>query len=305
MNPRQPVYIVSKGRWQPERGLTTRYLHRMGVPHYIVVEGQERKDYEATAGPLATILTLDPEYQRTFDTCDPALDDRLGPGSGPPRNFAWDHAKADGFPWYWCMDDNIRGFYRLTRNRKYMVTDGTILRAMEDFVDRYENVAMAGPNYDFFAPARQRLSPFEQNTRIYSCNLIRTDLPYRWRCRFNEDTDLSLRMLKDGWCTILFWAFLAKKAVTQSVSGGYAEIYREFGTIPKTEVLLKLHPDVTRMFWRYGRWHHYVDYTAFRRNKLRLKPGVVIPDEPNEYGMKLERRTGDEWRPADEPTYRV
>jgi hypothetical protein len=33
--------------------------------------------------------------------------------------------------------------------------------------------------------------------------------------------------------------------------------------------------------------HADVDYRRFKRTKLRLKPGIVIPDEPNEYGMKL------------------
>jgi len=28
--------------------------------------------------------------------------------------------------------------------------------------------------------------------------LIRNDIPYRWRAKYNEDTDLSLRVLKDG-----------------------------------------------------------------------------------------------------------
>jgi len=44
--------------------------------------------------------------------------------------------------------------------------------------------------------------------------LIRNDVPYRWRGRYNEDTDLSLRMLKDRWCTIQFNAFLQGKAAT-------------------------------------------------------------------------------------------
>ncbi len=78
----------------------------------------------------------------------------------------------------------------------------------KDFVLRYENIAMAGPNYFMFAPRKRKHPPFSLNTRIYSCNLIRNDLPFRWRARYNEDTDLSLRMLKAGWCTVLFYVFL-------------------------------------------------------------------------------------------------
>ena len=48
-----------------------------------------------------------------------------------------------------------------------------------------------------------------------------------------------------------------------------------------------MHPDVASLVWKYGRWHHFVDYTPFKINKLKLKPDVVLPDGNNEYGMKL------------------
>jgi hypothetical protein len=88
---------------------------------------------------------------------------------------------------------------------------------MEEFVLRYKNIAMAGPQYWMFAPSRAKLPPFVVGTRIYSCNLIRNDVPFRWRGRYNEDTDLSLRVLKDGLCTIQFNAFLCGKITTQRI----------------------------------------------------------------------------------------
>jgi hypothetical protein len=54
--------------------------------------------------------------------------------------------------------------------------------------------------------------------------------------------------------------------------------------------LVEQHPDVTTIKWKWGRWQHQVDYSRFKRNKLIKRPDVVIPDEPNEYGMKLVRR---------------
>ncbi len=48
------------------------------------------------------------------------------------------------------MDDNINGFYRLNHNLKIQVSDGTIFQCMEDFVNRYNNISMAGPNYFMF-----------------------------------------------------------------------------------------------------------------------------------------------------------
>lgn len=294
MNPRYPVYIVSKGRW--ESRLTARTLATMGVPFFIVVEEQERPMYEAaiTGG---TILTLDPEYQRTYDTYDD-LGDAKSKGPGPARNFAWDHAISLGHDSHWVMDDNIRDFYRFHRNQKIRVIDGTCLRAMEDFCDRYENVAMAGPHYQYFVAQRTKYPPFTPNTRIYSCNLIRNHLPYRWRGRYNEDTDLSLRMLKDGWCTIQFYAFLSGKITTQVMTGGNTdEFYAKEGTLEKSRMLVRMHPDVTRLVWKYNRWHHHVDYRPFANNQLRRRPDAVIPDAPNEYGMALKEVGREAIRP--------
>ena len=43
-NPTNPVYIVSKGRH--ESMITSKSLSRMKVPHYIVIEPQDEKDYD-------------------------------------------------------------------------------------------------------------------------------------------------------------------------------------------------------------------------------------------------------------------
>lgn len=295
MNPRFPLYIVSKGRHETRH--TSKALESMRVPYFIIIEEQEF-DLYASVIDKSKILVLDQRFKDEFDTF-PGVNRKDWPrnedgsvkstGSGPARNFAWNHSIESGFSHHWVMDDNIRSFYRLNQNSKIKVSDGTIFHAMEDFVLRYMNVGMAGPNYVFFAKQRQQLRPFIKNTRIYSCNLIRNDLPYRWRCRYNEDTDLSLRMLKDGWCTVLFNAFLQQKLVTQSVKGGNTdEFYAKEGTLVKSKMLVDLHPDCTRLVFKFKRWHHYADYNRFKNNALVKKAGVEISDEINEFGMSLQ-----------------
>lgn len=287
MNPRFPIYIPSKGRWDSR--ITVRCLDRLGVPYHVIVEAQEYDAY-ARVIPPDRLLVLDPAYQRDYDTCDD-LGDAKSKGPGPARNFAWDHAIAHGHAWHWVMDDNLRNFYRLNNNLKLQLADGTGLYVMEDFALRYTNVAMAGPNYEMFIPRKAKGPPFHINTRIYSCNLIRNDVPHRWRGRYNEDTILSLDMLKDGWCTVLFNAFMCDKVRTQLVPGGNtAEFYAKEGTLPKSRMLARVHPDVARVTWRFQRWHHHVDYRPFRRNRLIRKPDAAIPEGINEYGMVLQRR---------------
>lgn len=284
MNPHFPVYIVSKNR--ADSRLTSRTLEAMKVPYYIVVEEEQYEMYRSVID-RQKVLVLDKQYQRDYDTCDD-LGDTKSKGPGAARNFAWEHSIAAGFTWHWVMDDNIRNFYRLHQNTRYTVADGTCLRAMEDFALRYQNIGMAGPAYRFFIAARCKHPPFVANTRIYSCNLIRNDVPFRWRGRYNEDTDLSLRMLKAGWCTVQFKVFLQGKEATQTVRGGCnTDFYQKEGTLPKSQMLVKLHPDVAKLTYRFHRAHHFVDYRKFKTLKLIRRPDV---SQAKQYSMQLVDR---------------
>lgn len=280
MNPKYPVYIISKGRW--ESRLTAKALERIGVPFRIVIEPQEYDDYAAVIDE-SKILIL------PFSN--------LGHGSIPARNWVWEHSVSEGHERHWILDDNIKGFYRFNQNKRVAVGDGTIFRAAEDFTDRYVNVALSGFQYYMFAVStltRPTFDPLILNTRIYSCILIKNDIPYRWRGRYNEDTDLSLRALKDGWCTVLFYAFLADKQATMTMKGGNTEaLYlldgQADGRLLMAQSLQQQHPDVVTIRRRWGRWQHKVDYRPFKRNRLRLKQGLEIQSGQNEYGMKLVR----------------
>jgi len=203
VNPRYPVYVISKGRW--ESRLTVKALEKIAVPYHVVVEPQEFDQYATVIDP-SKILTL------PFSN--------LGQGSIPARNWVWEHSISNGDDRHWILDDNINGFYRLNNNLKLPVGSGATFRAIEDFSDRYTNVAISGMNYFMFAKRKDPIPPIVMNTRIYSCILLKNDTQFRWRGRYNEDTDLSLRVLKDGHCTVLFNAFLAMKMTTMSIGGG-------------------------------------------------------------------------------------
>lgn len=284
---RYPIYIPSRGRWERPFRLTVRYLERMGIPHYLIVEADEAAAYGKVINPTyTTLLELDPAYQRDYDPLC-ALPPGASRGSGPARNFAWDHARANGAARHWVVDDNIAGFYRYQHNRKILALTHTFFDAMEDFTDRYENVLMSGPHYEHFVLRYAKHPPFLLNSRIYSCNLIQTNAPFHWRGRYNEDTILSLDMLKAGYCTVLFIAFLQNKVATQRLQGGNTdELYRD-GTLAKSQMLVRAHPDVARLVRKWNRWHHHVDYGPFKHNKLKRRDDIEIPTEPNEYDMKL------------------
>lgn len=277
-DPRYPVYVISKGR--ADSRLTAKALEEIGVSYRIVIEPQEYAEYAAV---------IDPENIEVLPFSN------LGSGSIPARNWVWEHSRNRGDARHWILDDNIKWFARYHRNKKARLTTGVGFRVIEDLADRYENVALAGMQYEFLVLASGRFAPVIVNTRIYSCILIRNDLPFRWRGRYNEDTDLSLRCLKAGECTILVSAIVCKKMATMRMKGGNTEeLYRHDanrdGRLDMAKSLQQQHPDVVRIKRRWGRWQHVVDYRRFRNNKLKLRGGVVIPTEVNDYGMTLVTR---------------
>lgn len=292
--PKYPLYIVSKGRY--DMRLTADSLEKMKVPYNIVVEEHEYELYKAKINPkYGRVIVLDPDYKKNYDTFD-ELGLTKGVGPGAARNFAWDHSASEGFEKHWVLDDNIRGFFRLHENKRIGVWNGSGFRACEDFTDRFINAPVTGLQYRGFAPANEKKPAFSLNTRIYSCLLIENSCKHKWRGRYNEDTDLSLRVLKDGDCTIEFFFFLQGKIGTQLMKGGNTDEFYAVedtedtilkGTSNKSEMLFRMHPDVTKNVWRYNRWHHFVDYLPFKDNRLIYKDGIEIPSGTNEYGLKL------------------
>lgn len=274
MNPKYPVFVPTKGRYQ--KLYTMAALERIGVPYTAVIEEQEYSQYAAVINK-SKLLVL-PHQNK---------------GLTVTRNWIWDYAQHElKTPYFWTMDDNIRDFYRLNKNIKYRVDSGTFLRVMEDFTERYENLYISGMQYEMFVPRKRKQPPFILNTRIYSNMLIKTDIPYRNVTFYNDDTDLCLRILKDGFCTLLFVAFLADKIWTMQIKGGMTDYYektnnrREFA-----EELYMAHPDVVKIVWKFNRWHHEVDYRPFKGNELKLKPGIEISQGVNNYGMVLKKLT--------------
>jgi len=272
MNPKYPVYIISKGRW--ESRLTSKSLERMKVPYHIVIEPQEYDNY-------ASVIDKDKILTLPFSN--------LGQGSIPARNWVWEHSISIDAEKHWILDDNIYDFYRLNRNSRNIVQTGTIFKCCEDFTDRYENVKISGMNYRFFMVPTEKHPPYYLNTRVYSCILIDNSLKHRWRGRYNEDTDLCIRVLKDGYCTILFNAFLQEKAATMTLKGGNTdELYKDDGRLKMAQSLVDQHPDICTVSWKFGRYQHHVNYDGFKRNKLQLKHNYKIKKGINNYGMILK-----------------
>jgi hypothetical protein len=277
MLPRYPVFVPSKGR--SKTPYTIRVLKRDGVPFRVVVEPQEREAYAALVGE-GNVLVL--------------------PESGRGLHFArcWvkDFSEASGDVRHWQLDDNLRGFHRRVDGLRIPCSAGVALRVCEDFVDRYENVAVAGLNYSMFVHRQSGrveggLPPFYVNTHVYSCTLVLNGTPLRWRYALNDDTDLCLQALADGWCTVNLNAFAAEKIATMKLRGGNTDdFYAGDGRLRMARTLERAWPGVVKTVRRFRRPQHWINGQWMRFTALlRRRPGVDWERMPkvDEYGMRL------------------
>lgn len=271
--PNFPVYIISKGR--SETCLTAKCLLTDKVPFRLVVEPQETDAYKKNYG-AENVLTL------PFSN--------LGQGSIPARNWCWEHSKSLGEKRHWILDDNIRNIFRRYKAKRIPCRAGVAFKCIEDFVERYENIAIAGMNYSMFLPDKMNRPPFWLNVHVYSCLLIDNSLPNRWRGRYNEDTDLCLQVLADGWCTVLVNAFSINKMATMKMKGGNMEsLYQGDGRLKMARALQRVWPNVATVTRRFKRPQHAIrDCWRKFDTQLKLKPNIKLENiEPNNYGFKV------------------
>lgn len=275
---RYPIYVPSKGRF--ERCLTAKFLLEDGAPFYLVVEEQEADDYASRYG-AEHVLVL------PFSNRGSVI---------PARNWIKQHATEQGHARHWQFDDNMRCIRRVYRGRRIRCKTIPALTACEDFVDRYTNVAVAGLTYEMFVSPSCQLPPFFQNVHVYSASLILNSIPHEWRGRYNEDTDLCLQVLADGWCTILFNAFMVSKLRTMVMGGGNtAELYSDDGRLRMARSLERVWPHVVSVQRRFQRPQHVVrdewrkfDTPLQRRDDVDWE--ALEKQGANEFGMTLKRK---------------
>tara|TARA_R100001443_G_scaffold102651_1_gene110888 strand:- start:272 stop:1411 length:1140 start_codon:yes stop_codon:yes gene_type:complete len=274
LKPKYPIYIPTKGRFETRK--TVKALQQMNVSFYVVIEPQEYNLYKSIL-PESQIVVL--PYSKPNDHSQLVN----------TRNFIKNHSIEKGYSRHWQIDDNVKAFYRTTNNTRHKVKDGVIFRIVEDFVDRYTNIGMAGLNYMNYAIPDGR-PPYILNSRVYSISLVNNKLPYKWEGIFNDDTDICLRMLKDGFCTINFNAFSGDKDATMVTKGGNTPIYTTGDLRAEfVDSLIRKHPKLVKKVWRYDRYHHEVNYKPFEKNLLERVDNYkeLINKNINDYNLEL------------------
>lgn len=212
-----PIYIPSRGR--AKTATTPRILRENGVRFNLVVEPRDFEEYRAEF-PEETIRLL----------VLPANDRNLAFA----RTFIKRSSQENGEPYHWQLDDNIKGFYLRPEGKNLRSTPFEVLDPIEVMVDKYKNVALAGPLYTTWAWTKRR--KVEVNKLNASAFLVNNGgrnpiegdpelFNLEWRPDTIEDVDYSVRVLRLNYVTLLFNRLLIHKPGTSTMKGGCTEIY--------------------------------------------------------------------------------
>lgn len=247
-----PVYIISKGRYKIT--LTADIFEKAGIDYLIAVEPQE---YDLYVKKLGEKRVLKLPFKN------------LGLGSYPARNYCWEHAKSKGHKYHWLFDDNIQYFSKwIDGKRKKWPNILSALIYVEQNAKK-TNIDISGfeePNFVVKPPKK----PFKQNCHVYSAMLIKNNLPYRWRLKYNEDIDLCLQVLHNKGKTSSCIYYMADKVSTANKmkGGNQTELYK--GNDPKknllkAKMLQVVWPQYVKVVIRFKRHHHLINWKIFQK----------------------------------------
>jgi hypothetical protein len=247
-----PVYIISKGR--SDVTLTADKFEQAGIDYFIAVEPQEKEKYIKKLGEKR-VLAL------PFSN--------LGLGSYPARNFCWEHSKSNGYKYHWLFDDNITAFYKWINGKRMQIID---IKDALIYIEKYtlkNNIDLSGfEEYNFGRMIPKK--PFKTNCHVYSAMLIKNELKYRWRLKYNEDVDLCLQILHNGGTTASCIYYLMNKVSTSKKmkGGNQTDLYKNNAKekkILKAKMLEAVWPQYSKTVIRFNRPHHLIDWKVFKK----------------------------------------
>lgn len=249
-----PVYIISKGRY--EKTYTADNFIKSGIRYLIAVEPQEYNLYCNKLGK-DSILKL------PFSN--------LGLGSFPARNYCWEHAKQNGYKYHWLFDDNITDWKKWVNGKRVKWEDIDLALRYVEIQAKKDNIDISGfeePNFVVKPPK----VPFKYNCHVYSAMLIKNNLPYRWRLKYNEDIDLCLQVLHNKGTTSSCIYYMADKVSTAAKmkGGNQDELYNNNDKnkkLLKAKMIEMQWPQYAKTVIRFNRIHHFIDWKVFKIKK--------------------------------------
>jgi len=264
-----PIYIVSYKR--SDKLQTVKSLLYCGVKNFYIVIKNDKTEIENYTKSLKELGVEDKLLIVPDDFSED--EEKIGDlNSIPQRNFSYIHSVENGDKYHWCLDDNIKDFFRREDGQKTKMKTGFMFYFVEEFMKRYTNVNLSSLQYNHLVPAGGYRGMIVKNSKVYSCILIKNSNNIMWRGSYNEDIILTLDTLLENKGTMTFQNFLCGKQSTGTTKGGNQDIYKSDGQQKKIDFLMSVHPKYTKEIIKYGHPHHQVNYKPFKDNDLGYTP---------------------------------
>jgi len=246
-----PVFIPSKGRY--DNCLTADMMIKDKMFFFIVVEPQEFNLYNK-------------KYNKKYLLKLPFSN--LNKGVYPARNWIKEYANKNGYKYHWQFDDDMKTLAYYTNGKQHKKPSSYILPLIENFVNKYKNIGVASITSSAFAFSKK--TPYGLNKMVYGCFLYKSDLPYKFRLKLGNDTDMSLQVLEGGWCTVAMNAFVFNTQPLGTGKGGNDTMYANNGRETRANALKNNFPHLPiKVTTRFGRPHHDLSQ-VWKRYKQQL-----------------------------------
>jgi len=220
-------------------------LDTVGIPYTFVLEQQEYEAYRHHF-PQSPVVVL-PESHK---------------GIAYVRNWLLQYAAQQGHTWYWMMDDDIRGFWKVERG-EYVPADATVLLGAEK-ATTWENIVQVSLCTKWKSgPARKDQYVLNTDCSRVVCQQAQILSKFAEYCPdlpLFSDADFTLQALHRGYQTVTWQTYAQYTYFCGSNKGGLHETYRSEDLLLWAEKLRS----------RWGK-----DIVKIRKNNVgKLRPDV-------------------------------
>lgn len=230
-----PIFVLSSGRWAT--ATTMNMLEKERMNYTLIVPEKQYQLYEKNY-PMSDIVIMPDE-------------DIIGMGS--VRQFAYDYAKEQGYPYVWMLDDDIVSIE---------TADGTpsTLRAaisgIENFAGDYTNIGIIGPNTGL---EYAKIFTINQEVRgIMMVNLL-TGITFNPAFRVYEDIAFALDNIEVGYVPVVHNGWNARFG--DMPGGGVGTMYLRSSD---AVTISAMHPDYATAVNENGITELHVEWGVFQ-----------------------------------------
>ena len=261
------VFILSHGR--PKNVKTYKTLKKHGYSGDIVIvidnEDETADEYKAAFKRVYQFDKL--AVSKTFDTMDKQKDRRTIVYA---RNVCFDIAKELGYTHFIELDDDYTGFEHTGCSEagipwcKNDKLDKTFM-LMCDFLDDTQVLTVAMLQGGDLIGGRDinKVRRFSKCRKVMNSFVCRTDRPFQFIGRINEDVNTYTRLGNIGKIFISTPYINLVQTVTQSSGGGMTGVYLDLGTYVKSFYTVMLAPSSVKIGVIRDaniRIHHHIDW---------------------------------------------